>query len=1116
MDNSVSQTTGQDQVVRERIIKIRKMMLTSQLVRGLVIWLVIVLGACLVLFTLDNLVHLPEGLRLALSVSGLGAILFAGWQLLLLPVIRRRGLAAITLFLEKRFAIGENMLINALCFESVRLSPAQEPFARKTIDTGASLISQADISELWQFKRLSRWACALLVLIILWLIYGIGHGHQVMNAWLRYLNPLGDVPPASALQLSVTPSEGIVMAEGDDLVIQAEVTGMKGDRSLSRYPELVWERGRDYVSHEKHGHKTTTLHRASEAHNTYQHTFKAVSESFAFRVFAGDTYSHSIPVTVNRVPRITESEFHITPPAYTGVEPLRTLGPPEALAGPVDSAVVIDVKLDKRAEELWYKGAGNWTAFEKEDDIWTTRTQLLSAESYRIEVKAPGFERRIEIASGPILAQQDQRPKVEFDTTQLTQRVYPGQRLRIGIQAFDEFGVKGIRVRQRSTRPGSTETQIEDWEYPGPPGATEAREALLLSIDASRFTPGSSYILEALCEDFSPAGHVGRSKPLTLQVKSLEEMTLGQNDPSHDAFAELDQAIKAQQTALSVTANVLANLEEIVTDRSTSENRKAMQGHRVQMSQRQDKVGLHLMRAWDKANDPKPDFVLEMKKLRDNEHLRIIEQVKAIDSLTPIERVSVARALKGVETKQTYLWDQLIALKGAVARDHEVAAQQAVAELLGEEEETFSLTPEETLENTVKELDKFVAEQKEISQKRQMVDDLPPEDFSEQEDLLEALAMDQSKLADVLEGVVNDLSNMNLLDFGDNQMVDEMKSITEQAEELADKAMEAADMQHAREDAYRLETEAVEMAEELMINCEATLGASDTIQFIAEIPEDEQLVAPLAELPSELEDLVGDMITTEEEMRPEVEDIGSYLNSLDHTAGPVADGTISSTSAKGKTGDQKPEDNVIEGRSGAGRSGMSDGQMVESVAKDLDQNEYGLRERASNTPLESGQVEDQDEGAATGGSGLGKTTDGTTEFGIGGKLPPKVLDMMTETLQQQQTVRQASEDLVLKLKQHNLSTTELNQSIRAMRDMEDALKQGNGVGIRTAFSETVSMLKKSKRAIGKQLSVQVQVPHLAEIIEKRRSRGQRLDFKGYSHMVGAYFEALAQTDEKDK
>jgi hypothetical protein len=342
-------------------------------------------------------------------------------------------------------------------------------------------------------------------------------------------------------------------------------------------------------------------------------------------------------------------------------------------------------------------------------------------------------------------------------------------------------------------------------------------------------------------------------------------------------------------------------------------------------------------------------------------------------------------------------------------------------------------------------------------------------------------------------------------------MVDEMTSIYEKAEELADKAAEAAEMQQAREDAYRLETEAVEMAAELMINCEATLGASDSIQFVAEIPEDEQLVAPLAELPSELEDLVGDMITSEEEMRPEVEDIGSYLNSLDHTAGPVADGTISSTSAKGKTGDQKPEDNVLEGRSGAGRSGMSDGQLVESVAKDLDQNEYGLRERWSNTPLEDGQVEDQDEGAQTGGTGLGKTADSTTEFGVGGKLPPKVLEMMEETLQTQQNIRQASEDLVLKLKRHNLSVTELETSIQAMKNLEGSLRRGDGIGINKAYTETVNSLRKSHGAVGRQIAIQyTNNKASASKLENMLSRNKKLNFKGYNHMVGAYFEALAQ------
>ena len=1103
----------EDNSIRELMFRLRKLMLTSQLLRGLLIWLVITLGFWLLLFTADNLLHLPEGLRLALSIGGLTLMAFELWQLLLLPIVRRQQLESVTLFLENRFSIPENMLINALCFESAQLSPKQEPFALETIRTGSEMMSKADVNELWQFKKLSRWSTVLLILIILWSLYGISHGRQLANAIMRYMIPLGDVPPASSIVLKVTPSGQVLMAEGDDLKVQVEVIGLEGDETLPRYPEVVWQRGVDYLGNERGENRSTTMQLASGARNNYSYTFKSVDESFAFRVFAGGTYTESVEVTVNRLPRIKESQFHITAPSYITGRRMSTLGPPEALSGPAGSAVEVDVKLDKSAEELWYKAAGDWVAFENIDGLWKARTKLEPAEAYEIEVKAPGFEKRIQIATGPILAQQDRRPEVEFVTSELTRRVTLGERLRLDIQAYDDFGAKRIYVKHKSVRAGSSETTIENWDYEGPPGKTESRETLLLSVDASLFKPGGSYILEAFCEDFSPAANVGRSKPLMLQVKSLEEMTIADGDPNSNAFAELDKAIQAQQTALGVTANLMANIDEVVdANNSATENAEALKGHLSQMAQKQETVGSHMTRAWEVSAEPKPEFVAELIELRDNEHTRILNKIKQDASAPQTDRDSAARDLKSIEKQQVYLLDKLIALKGIVAKKSEIEAQKAVAELLGEKDESLTPSPEETLENTAKELQEFIEKQKDITEQRQMVQDKPPEDFTEaEEEMIEDLAIDQSKLAEVLEEVVDDLSNMSLLDFGDNQMVEEMESIHEKAEELADKAAEAAEMQQARQDAYRLETEAVEMAEELLMNVEATLGASDNIQFVAEIPEDEQLVAPLAELPSELEDLVGDMITSEEEMRPEVVDIGSYLNSLDHTAGPVADGTISSTSAKGKTGDQRPEDNVIEGRSGAGRSGMSDGQLVESVAKDLNDNEYGLRERVSNTPLEDGEVEDQDEGAQTGGTGLGKMADSTTEFGVGGKLPPKVLEMMEETLQTQQNIRQASEDLLLKLKRHNLSVTELETSIQAMKNLEDSLKRGDGIAINRAYTETVDSLRKSHSAVGRQIAVQHTNDKTSDgKLENMLSRNKKLNFKGYNHMVGAYFEALAQ------
>ena len=1102
-----------DNNVHQLILRIRKLMLTSRLLRGLLIWLTVSLGLWLILLAADNLLHLPAGLRLAVSLGGLALMGFELWQLLLRPAILRDRLESVTLSLEERFEIPENMLINALCFESSRLNPKEEPFALETIKSGSEMMTKANVGELWQHKKLARWATALLILIILWAFFGISRGRNLGNSLLRYAMPLGDVPPAGSVVLKVTPAGDIFMAEGDDLEILVEVMGLKADDSLARYPEIIRQRGSDYVSNERGKNKSTTMQSSTEGHNRYHYTFKSVNESFAFRVFAANTYTPSTKVTVNKVPRIIESEFHILAPSYTGAERISLLGPPETLTGPAGSDVTIDVKLNKSAESLWYKDSGDWTAFENNSGLWRAKTQLRQAESYRIEVKAKGFEERIKIAEAPVLAQQDRRPEVEFVTTDLNRRVNLGQRLRLDIQAYDDFGAKRIYVSHKSARADSSETTIESWKYQGPPGKIESQETLLLSIDASLFKPGGSYILQAFCEDFSPAGNIGSSKPLMLQIKSLEEMTLSEDDPSGNAFAELDKAIKAQQTSLGVTVNLTANLDDVIDANHTSQdNLASLKSHLSQMEQKQDTVGSHMTKAWEVSVEPKPEFVARLIELRDNEHKRILEKITETGLSEQIDNSSASFALKSIEKQQSFLLDQLLALKGIVAKQSQVDAEKAMAELLGETDESLSPTPEETLENTAKELDGFIKEQKNIMEKRQMVLDLPPEDFSEEdEQVLEDLAIDQSKLAEILSNVVNDLSNMNLLDFGDTQMVESMKSVYEKAEELADKAEQAAEMRQARQDAYRLETEAVEMAEELMINCEATLGFYDNIQFVAEIPEDEQLMAPLAELPSELEDLVGDLITSEEEMRPEVEDIGSYLNSLDHTAGPVADGTISSTSAKGKTGDQRPEDNVLEGRSGAGRSGMSDGQLVESVAKDLDQNEYALRERVSNTPLEAGQVEDQDVGAATGGTGLGKTTDSTTQFGAGGKLPPKVLEMMRETMQTQQEIRQSSEDVVTKLKRHNLSTTELEISIRAMQRLEESIRQSDGIAIRSAYAETVDGLKKSHSAVGSQLAIQYTGDTgLARKLQNIFSRKQTLDFKGYNQMVSAYFEALAQ------
>jgi len=1121
-------------------------------------WGTVCSGVWLALFLLDNILHLPPGLRLAIVLGVGGSMIFELYKKILSPILQLGGLETTALLLERKYDVPENMLVNAFYFEPRRFSSAEKPFAQQTIKTAISLMARADLKELWQSRKMTRWLVVALVVMLLWGIYGAGYRHYAVNALARFVMPLADVPPAGSVVLKITPANDVTIVEADDLHVLAEV---KGDESiLLSYPEIVWLEGVDYVSSEKGNNKSVAMQAVEHNQGMFSYTFTGVQRPFSFRVFAADTYSRNIKVSVNTVPRIKESQFHILPPAYTGLGRVSTLGPPEAVSGLADSQIVVDVKLDKYAEGLWWKALDETIEFKNIDGLWRAETQLQRAGSYQIEVKGPGLDRHIAIASGAILSQQDSVPEIELvpaergpvktprrfasQTRSSGGTVNPGERLKLDIQASDDFGIGEIYItlstpllafaRKQGGGPANSAAEtIKRWRYEGPPGRKgQVAETLLLSIDASVFKPGSSYILQAFCQDFSPMNNVGKSQPVTLQVRSLDELTISQDDPGSDAFAALEAAISAQQSALGVTKNTLINLDDVIDEsKSQAENARSLRRHQSELSKRQKRVGMHMTEAGDVSSPPRPRFVNRLIALRDGEHARVMEKITGLpifdfrfsigNRQSQIENFSsikmrVSRSLQSVEKLQTFLLDQLIALKGIIAKQNQAEAEKAAAEILGQSEELLDTSADVALKEMVKELDEFIKQQKQIMHQRQMIMDKTPEDISsDDEDKVEELALDQSKLAEILSNVVNDFTNLELLDFADDAIVESMKSIYEQADELADAATEAAQMRQARVDAHRLETEAVEMAEELMINCEATLGFYDNIQFIAEIPEDEQLVAPLAELPSELEDLVSDLVTSEEEMRPEVEDIGSYLTSLDHTAGPVVDGTISSTSAKGKTGDQRPEDNVIQGRSGAGRSGMSDGQLVEPVAKALPDNEYGLRERISSTPLESGQVKDEDTQAQTGGTGLGKTTDHASMFGAGGRLPPKVLDMMRATAEKQLNIRQSAREIVPKLSRHNLPTAELEKSIRAMRKVVEAIDSRSGIGIRSAYDEAVNTLKKSHQAVGKQVAVQyTRDKELAKKLQDMLSQKQQYRFRGYEHMISAYFEALAK--EKDK
>ncbi len=123
---------------------------------------------------------------------------------------------------------------------------------------------------------------------------------------------------------------------------------------------------------------------------------------------------------------------------------------------------------------------------------------------------------------------------------------------------------------------------------------------------------------------------------------------------------------------------------------------------------------------------------------------------------------------------------------------------------------------------------------------------------------------------------------------------------------------------------------------------------------------------------------------------------------------------------------------------------------------------------------------------------------------------------MRATATRQQNVRQAAHELIPKLRQYNLPTSQLEGSARAMAQVEEAIKSRSGIGIRRAYNKTLNALRTSHQAVGKEVARQYTGDKaLAKRLQHMLSPQQRQQFKGYEHMISAYFEALAQGKDQE-
>jgi hypothetical protein len=572
-----------------------------------------------------------------------------------------------------------------------------------------------------------------------------------------------------------------------------------------------------------------------------------------------------------------------------------------------------------------------------------------------------------------IRALEDAPPNVEFLTPNRDVEAAPGGAVPMRIRVWDKYGLTsaGLLAGREGTEPETIKSfdpagrQVGQYEYD-------------FKVDKP-YRTGDVIVYRAAAADNRNSPGVGGpqtawSPSFKIIVRDAANLAADKAKRQQELLARLAEILKLQERCRLDTELCLrqyAALEAIAAGAT-----------RVRAGQARIRDGLSEVAEKFQFDTETVLVQRVVAVLARNEAPRAVEQAAALAAIAALE----ARGPLGAPLARTQ--DDIIRSLQAL-----LAILPSLSARSGEQQTNSANAPPdmpEKLRELKDKLEEFIAAERKVIQASGDLVGKPVDGFSPQDrGLLKELTAVQDQWEKFLEEGLGDFSKLPQQDFSTAVMLEELASVKSDVT-MAKGALEA----QAVTVATAFEDNGVENAKTLTANIEKWLPEEpDRKKWEMEDPAAGGTNIEQAELPSKLEDLVGDLLEEEEDIFQEMQDLtAKYATSLDLGAGwDAMDGPISNMNAQGVTGNQLPNDSELAGRSGEGRQGKSSGEYVEDQA--VGKGGRRTPTRLTPEPYQEGRVKDlslEPPGGATGG---GKISGAGAE-GLEGPVPPPLAEEM--------------------------------------------------------------------------------------------------------------------------
>ena len=1111
--------------------------------------MVTVLAVTVLVATLaQGYLHFGSAGRVTLLLGSILAACAAFWRCIMIPLRWDPSDKEVARYLETHLPELGNSLINTILLTE-RADDWSGVLVELAIREAAAGARGVDLMAAVSGRKAKRWsiaAVAAAAALGLFVLLGFG---RFSSAALQLLMPLTKVASVGDVRFaSITPGN-TTWIKGEPLDIEAVIADPRG-KAYEGVIEIIENGGAKSTRH--------ALVRGPDRLDRFTFRVPQVLQPFTYALNVGDTESPTFKVALREAPLIEKVDVVYNYPAYTALAPLKVDncgGEIRCLIGTVVD-MTVHVSSPIEGATLLFGGGANLKCLPTSGGRgMTTRFTVLANDTYQIHMggQAPDGA----AVTYRIFALEDQAPAIQFTRPGRDSAAGVGETVKMTLKAGDRYGLGEVRLMTQADGEAAPRV-LASWKKFADPKDALVDHALVL--DAAHYKLGQTvtYWAEALDRRTYQGGATPKGPNLASTAKFklvLEDKKAAADEKLKELtrlYDRLREILQKQQQARAATDAVAGAPVDsgtpqkpvISSERSESRNLAvavAVSPRERQRPQRDSSASLREGRN-DNTGEATQNSYLSVrtagtnldqaqKTIRDAT-LAVIKDVK-FDADTAAIRETLAalttNEMASAMTKARAIGDAGAAAKLATLPDlaKSLAADQdaiigvlrrildivpKLADAIKEEQKRMDpsdLPPDlaEKLKALRDKLKEFANEQKKVIEASKELAKKPVDDFqqTDQRDL-EKLKAIEDQWDKFLTEAIADFSKIPEVDAANPSLVKELIEVKTDVEMAAD-----ALSKKAVNIAVPLEELGMEGAEELVENLEKWLPDTPDRAKWSQEEFTKDVEIPHAELPQEMEDLVGDLLEQEEDLFEEMQDVtAGAADSPDKGAGwDAMDGPISSFAAKGVTGNQLPNSSEIGGRSGEGRSGKSSGEFVEEEAT----GKGGRRTptRLSPDAFSKGEVKDSSPESTGGATGGGKISGGGSE-GLEGPVPPEVQRRMGNLAGKQAQLRNKAEGVKAALQVRNYDSFALDQAMEGMRRTQrdllagryqSALRQKDVVldnlkGTKMLLSGEVRIRKDSSAAIPTEVQKDV-----LDAMEKPMPRG-------YEDYLKQYYQRLSE------